>query len=116
MPADCLFCRIGRGEIPATQASTRTTSCFAIRDINPQAPTHVLVIRGRARRLRGGADGGRRAAPRPPVRGRRADLARAEGLDGGWRLVTNVGPDGGQSVGHLHVHLLGGRPMRWPPG
>ena len=114
MPADCLFCRIAAGEIPSTKLH-EDAQVLAIRDINPQAPTHVLVIPvahvASAADLTD-ADG--------PLLGRlfavAADIARSEGLDGGWRLVTNVGPDGGQSVDHLHLHLLGGRRMTWPPG
>ena len=114
MPADCLFCRIAAGEIPATKVH-EDDLVFAIRDINPQAPTHVLVmplahVVSAADLTEGDA----------PLLGRlfavAAGLARREGLDGGWRLVSNVGPDAGQSVDHLHVHLLGGRPMTWPPG
>jgi histidine triad (HIT) family protein len=114
MPADCLFCRIAAGEIPATKLH-EDDLVFAIRDINPQAPTHALVIPvahvASAAEL-GDADGallGRLFAVA-------ARLAADEGLDGGWRLVSNVGPDAGQTVSHLHVHLLGGRPMTWPPG
>jgi histidine triad (HIT) family protein len=114
MPADCLFCRIVAGEIPATKVH-EDDLVIAIRDINPQAPTHALVIPvahvASAADLTD-ADG--------PLLGRlfavAADLARRDGLDGGWRLVSNVGTDGGQSVDHLHIHLLGGRPMTWPPG
>jgi histidine triad (HIT) family protein len=114
MPAECLFCRMASGEIPVPKAH-EDDLVFAIRDINPQAPSHLLVIPvahvASAAEL-GDADGallGRLFA----VAG---DLARREGLDGGWRLVTNTGPDAGQSVPHLHLHLLGGRPMAWPPG
>ena len=114
MPADCLFCRIAAGEIPATKVH-EDDLVFAIRDINPQAPTHVLVMP--LAHVVSAADLTEADAP---LLGRlfsvAAGLARSEGLDGGWRLVSNVGPDGGQSVAHLHVHLLGGRPMTWPPG
>jgi histidine triad (HIT) family protein len=114
MPADCLFCRIVAGEIPSTKIH-EDDLVVAIRDISPQAPTHVLVMPvahvASAADLTD-ADG--------PLLARlfavAADLARRDGLDGGWRLVSNVGRDGGQSVDHLHVHLLGGRPMAWPPG
>jgi histidine triad (HIT) family protein len=114
MPADCLFCRIVTGEIPSAKVH-EDDLVVAIRDINPQAPTHVLVMPvahvASAADLTD-ADG--------PLLGRlfavAGDLARREGLDDGWRLVSNVGRDGGQSVDHLHVHLLGGRPMTWPPG
>ena len=114
MSADCLFCRIAAGEIPAARLHDDDL-VFAIRDINPQAPTHVLLI-SRAHVVSAaelGEDSG-------PLLGRlfavAADIARREGLDGGWRLVANVGPDGGQTVAHLHLHLLGGRAMGWPPG
>ena len=114
MPADCLFCLIAAGEIPADVVH-RDESVVAFRDRNPQAPTHVLVIPvhhiDSAAELTD-ADG--------PLLGHlfavAAQVARDEGLDGGFRLVANTGPDGGQTVGHLHVHLLGGRQMTWPPG
>jgi len=114
MPDDCLFCRMAGGAIPVDKVH-EDDLVFAIRDINPQAPTHVLVIP--VRHVASAADltanDGELVARLLMVAG---DLARQDGLDGGWRLVTNVGPDGGQSVGHLHVHLLGGRRMTWPPG
>jgi histidine triad (HIT) family protein len=114
MAADCLFCRIIAGEVPA-ETLHDDDLVFAFRDINPQAPTHVLVLPkthvASAADLTD-ADG--------PMLGRlfgvAAELARSARLDRGWRLVTNVGPDAGQSVNHLHVHLLGGRSMAWPPG
>lgn len=114
MPADCLFCRIVAGEIPATRLH-EDDLVIAIRDVNPQAPTHLLLLS--VAHIASAAD---LAEADGPLLGRlfavAADLARSEGLDGGWRLVGNVGADGGQSVNHLHVHLLGGRPMTWPPG
>ena len=114
MPADCLFCRIVAGEIPATRLHADDL-VIAIRDIGPQAPTHVLILP--VAHIASAAD---LTDADGPLLGRifavAADLARSEGLDGGWRLVTNVGRDGGQSVDHLHVHLLGGRQMGWPPG
>jgi histidine triad (HIT) family protein len=114
MPADCLFCRIAAGEIQATVVH-RDDSIVAIRDINPQAPTHILVLP--VVHIASAAD---LTADDAPLLGRlfqtAADLARSEGLDNGWRLVANTGPEGGQTVPHLHLHLLGGRPMRWPPG
>ena len=114
MPADCLFCRMASGEIPVDKVH-EDGLVFAIRDINPQAPTHVLVMPiahvGSAAELTG-AHG--------ELLGRlfetAARIAREDGLDGGFRLVTNTGPDAGQSVQHLHLHLLGGRAMAWPPG
>jgi len=114
MPADCLFCRIVAGEIPATKLH-EDDLVVAIRDIGPQAPTHVLLMP--VAHVASAADLDEGDAP---LLGRlfavAASLARSEGLDHGWRLVTNVGPDAGQSVDHLHLHLLGGRPMTWPPG
>ncbi len=114
MPADCLFCRMASGEIPVAKVY-EDDLVFAIPDINPQAPTHVLVIPvahlSSAAELTEG-DGA--------LLGRlfetAARIAREDGLDGGFRLVINAGPDGGQTVAHLHVHLLGGRAMAWPPG
>ena len=114
MPADCLFCRIVAGEIPATPLH-EDDLVIAIRDINPQAPTHVLVLP--VRHVASAADlGDADGALLGRLFGVAATLAAGEGLDNGWRLVTNVGSDGGQSVDHLHFHLLGGRAMAWPPG
>lgn len=114
MSADCLFCRIAAGEIPATRVHDDDL-VFAIRDLNPQAPTHVLVIP--KDHIVSAAEVTDASGP---LLGRlfavAAGIAAREGLGGGWRLVTNVGPDAGQSVAHLHVHLLGGRAMGWPPG
>jgi histidine triad (HIT) family protein len=111
----CLFCRIVAGEIPAARVHEDDT-LIAIRDIAPRAPTHVLFlprehIVSAAELTR--ADGS--------MLGRlfeaAASFARAEGLTAaGYRMVTNVGEWGGQTVGHLHIHLLGGRSMGWPPG
>ena len=114
-PTDCLFCRIVAGEIPADRLHDDDL-VIAIRDIAPRAPTHILLMPRRhiasAAELTD-ADG--------PMLGRlfavAADLARAEGIaDGGYRLVSNVGRWGGQTVDHLHVHLMGGRAFDWPPG
>ncbi len=114
MPADCLFCRIAAGEIPATFVHQDET-VVAFRDLNPQAPTHVLVVP-----VRHIASAAALIDDDGPLLGHlfavAADIARAEGLENGFRLVANSGPDAGQSVAHLHVHLLGGRPMAWPPG
>jgi histidine triad (HIT) family protein len=114
MSADCLFCRIIAGELPSTRVHA-DDQVVAIRDINPQAPTHVLLMP--VTHIPSAAD---LAETDGALLGRlfavAAEVARAEGLDGGWRLVSNVGPDAGQSVDHLHLHLLGGRRMGWPPG
>jgi histidine triad (HIT) family protein len=111
----CIFCKIARGEIPAARIIDED-DVVAFRDLNPQAPTHILLIpRRHIESVDGLADGDATILGRLFVAAR--DVARQEGLaEGGYRIVTNVGPDGGQSVGHLHLHLLGGRQMGWPPG
>jgi histidine triad (HIT) family protein len=111
---DCLFCRIAAREIP-TEMLHESDEAIAFRDISPQAPTHVLVI---PRRHVPSADA-LVAEDAPLLAGCFAALravARSEGLEGGYRIVTNTGHDAGQSVQHLHFHLLGGRRMGWPPG
>lgn len=114
--SDCIFCRIARGEIPATIVK-RAPGALAFRDLDPRAPTHVLVIPERhVEAVRDAMD-----PADAPLLGELLQLAAATatelGLDaGGYRIVTNTGRDGGQSVGHLHLHLLGGRPLGWPPG
>ena len=110
-----LFERIAAGEIPA-DIVRNDDEVLAIRDINPQAPVHILIIPqrvipriGQARDNDGALLGKLLLAAR--------DIAKQEGLDeSGYRLVINHGPNAGESVPHLHVHLLGGRPMDWPPG
>lgn len=110
---DCLFCAIGGGERPADLVA-ESKGVLAIRDINPVAPTHVLLISKRhiesAARL--GEGDQELLGELFALAGR---IAAEEGLDG-WRLVTNVGASGGQAVEHMHFHLLGGRQMGWPPG
>ena len=114
--ADCLFCKIVVGEIPA-KIVKRSDDALAFRDIDARAPVHVLVIPTRhvaAVRDAHGADGER-------LLGRllafAAEVARDEGLDAeGYRIVTNTGRNAGQSVDHLHLHVLGGRKLTWPPG
>ena len=113
MSADCLFCRIIRGEIPAKLVAD-TEDCIAFRDINPQAPLHVLVI---PRRHVASLDELRDGEVLGKIGLLAAEIARSEGIaDSGYRVVINNGSDGGQSVDHLHLHLLGGRKMKWPPG
>ena len=111
---DCLFCRIVAGEIPARKVY-EDEHTFAFEDIDPKAPTHILVV------------------PKKHIRGLKetspqdaeiiglchltaAHVARERGIENGYRTVLNVGPGAGQSVFHLHVHLLGGRDLKWPPG
>lgn len=111
--ADCIFCRIATGEVPS-RVVTEDDHVIAIEDLNPQAPVHVLVLPRRhvadAREV--GDDG---LMDRVVAAANR--VASIKGmLDDGYRLVVNVGRDGGQTVGHLHLHVLGGRSMTWPPG
>lgn len=113
---DCLFCRIVAGEVPAAIVK-RSEDAVAFRDIDPRAPTHVLVIptvHVAAVRDVQGADG---EAMLGRVLRFAAAVASEQGLDaGGYRIVTNTGTDAGQSVDHLHFHVLGGRKLSWPPG
>ncbi len=110
-----IFQKIIDREIPA-DIVFEDDELLAFRDVNPQAPTHVLIIPKRPIASVAHADGADAALlGRLLLAG--AEIARQLGLDeDGYRLVTNVGRDGGQSVFHLHVHLLGGRAMGWPPG
>jgi histidine triad (HIT) family protein len=111
---ECLFCRIVADVIPADRV-LETDDVVAFRDIHPQAPTHVLVVPRRhvpdVDTLEDD-DAGLLSALFAAVR----RVAEAEGLAKGYRVVTNVGAESGQSVFHLHLHVLGGRPMSWPPG
>lgn len=117
MPSDpnCLFCGIVAGTIPSTKVHEDDV-VVAFRDIAPRAPTHILVIP--RDHIASAAD---LTEDHGPMLGRLfatvAELARNEGIaDAGYRLVSNVGRWGGQTVDHLHVHLLGGRTFEWPPG
>ena len=102
------------GEIPVAKVH-EDDLVFAILDISPQAPPHVLVIP--VAHVTSAAELTEADAPMlARLFTVAARIAADDGLEGGWRLVSNVGPDAGQSVQHLHVHLLGGRPMQWPPG
>jgi histidine triad (HIT) family protein len=110
----CLFCRIIRGEIPAKKVY-EDDDTFAFEDIQPQGPTHVLIV------------------PKKHLRGLKeaqpddaellghcqlvaAQIARERGIEDGYRTILNVGPKAGQTVFHLHLHLIGGRSLKWPPG
>jgi histidine triad (HIT) family protein len=113
---DCLFCRIVAGEIPATVVK-RSDEAIAFRDIDARAPTHVLVIP--ITHIAAVRDAKSPDAERLVGRLLKftTDVATELRLDaGGYRIVTNTGKDAGQSVDHLHFHLLGGRKMTWPPG
>ena len=112
---DCLFCRISSGDIPA-EIVARSDRALAFRDIQPQAPVHVLVIPADHH------DDVPSVAEADPALAAEllalaAQVARQEGIAAsGHRLVANTGLEGGQSVGHAHIHVLGGRPLGWPPG
>lgn len=111
----CLFCKIDRGEIPADKVH-EDAELLAIRDINPAAPTHVLILPRAHIETINDLD-----ASHVAMVGRAyllaVQLARAEGFaDAGYRVVANCNRDGGQSVYHVHFHLLGGRKFGWPPG
>ena len=113
--SSCLFCKIVAGEIPA-DVVRESDRVLAFRDVNPQAPVHILLIP--KEHVESVADvAENHAGTLADIMQAATQLARAEGIaESGWRLVTNVGADGGQTVYHLHFHLLGGRPMTWPPG
>lgn len=114
MATDCLFCKIAAAEIPVKRLY-EDDLCLCFPDINPQAPTHLLIIPKQhinshahttpdEARLMG------------HVMAKIAEIARDQGLTNGYRVVMNTGREGGQTVDHLHLHLLGGRHMTWPPG
>ena len=113
MADDCLFCRIVRGEIPA-KLVFEDDLCIAFRDVNPQAPVHLLVIpREHVASLNQATDAN--LVGRLLLAG--AAIAKQENVaDDGYRMVINTNRGAGQTVFHLHAHLLGGRPMGWPPG
>jgi len=109
----CIFCQIARGEIPAKMV-VNNKELFAFRDISPQAPTHILIV---PKKHVASLDDVAESDLLGRIMTLAAALARQEGIaKSGYRTVINTGSDGGQSVDHLHVHLLGGRKMTWPPG
>ncbi len=112
--SDCLFCRIAAGTLPADVVAS-AEEWLAFRDIHPQAPVHVLVVP--RRHLVSVVDLEDDPALSGTLLAAVARVARREGLEErGYRVVSNVGSEGGQTVPHLHFHVLGGRPLRWPPG
>ncbi len=115
MPSDCLFCRIIAGELSA-QTVYSDDSVVAIRDISPQAPIHVLLLsRKHIPSVRDLGEADKELIGKICAVG--TELATREGIaEDGYRLVVNIGRNGGQTVDHLHVHMLGGRRMTWPPG
>lgn len=113
--ADCLFCRIAAGEISADEVY-EDDQVVAFRDINPQAPVHLLVIPRRHIASLSEAEE-REQDLLGHLCSVAAQIAKQEGLTAsGYRVVINSGPDSGQEVNHLHLHVLGGRKMSWPPG
>jgi len=114
---DCLFCGIVSGDVPA-DVIRRDERTVAFRDISPQAPVHVLIV-PRTHIVNAGTVGPDDAGDVAALLGAAGAVADAEGIGGpdrGYRLIFNVGPDASNSVPHLHLHLLGGRPLDWPPG
>lgn len=111
---DCIFCKIANGDIPA-KIAYRDADVVAFHDINAQAPTHILVIP--TRHIASTAD---LTSEDHMLAGMlimvAKQVAEEAGLSNGYRLVLNTGHDGGQEVQHMHLHVLGGRRMRWPPG
>lgn len=112
--SDCLFCRIVAGQI-AARTIEESVHWIAFEDVNPQAPTHALVIP--RRHIASLADAAREDEPLlGELLRATAIVAAKKNLGAGYRVVINTGADAGQTVGHLHLHVLGGRPLRWPPG
>ena len=112
---DCLFCKIINGDIPSAKVY-EDDKVYAFRDIEPQAPVHILIIPKEHI-----ASANELTEENASVVGHifavAAKIAKEEGIaDGGYRIVNNCGEDGGQTVGHLHFHMLGGRSLQWPPG
>jgi histidine triad (HIT) family protein len=112
--AACIFCRIAKGEAPA-RIAYEDDSCIAFHDIHPMAPVHILVIPRKHLASVDAADESAEAALGHLHRVA-AQLAQEHQLTAGHRVVMNTGAAAGQSVFHIHLHLLGGRPFRWPPG
>jgi histidine triad (HIT) family protein len=110
----CLFCKIVNGEIPSTPVF-KDELAYAFADIHPRAPVHVLVV-PREHIVSVHDAGKNHESLLGHLMAVASEIARIKGLTNGYRVVTNVGEDGGQTVEHLHLHLLGGRPMTWPPG
>lgn len=110
----CVFCKIVAGEIPSAPVFQDDLG-YAFADINPQAPVHVLIVPRQHIGSLDHADGNQRALL-GHLLWTASEIARQKGLANGYRIVLNTGEDGGQTVDHLHLHLLGGRGMTWPPG
>lgn len=112
---DCLFCKIIAGEIPSTKVY-EDDLVFAFRDIDPQAPTHILIIpKHHISSINEVNDDN--CAVVGHIFKVAAEIAKSEGIaEDGYRIVTNIGVNGGQTVDHMHYHMLGGRSLQWPPG
>jgi histidine triad (HIT) family protein len=111
---NCLFCKIVRGEIPSSK-EYEDDEVLAFNDIDPKAPVHILIVPKKHVASVAALEDGDEELVAHIVRVAQ-QLAAAKGLGNGFRLVANTGPDGGQTVDHLHFHLLGGRAFGWPPG
>jgi len=113
MADTCIFCKIARGEIPAKMV-VNNKEIVAFRDLNPQAPVHILIV---PKKHVASLDDANDSDLLGRMLSLAAAIARQEKIaKSGYRTVINTGKDGGQSVDHLHLHLLGGRPFAWPPG
>jgi histidine triad (HIT) family protein len=109
---DCIFCRIITGQLNSN-IIWQDNSAIAIRDLNPQAPSHILII---PKEHMGDITECKDSLLLGNLFQKASILAKQEGLINGFRLIVNTGPDGGQTINHLHIHVLGGRCMAWPPG
>jgi histidine triad (HIT) family protein len=115
MAATCIFCQIAAGEIPSTEVASSKLS-YAFRDLDAKAPTHVLVV-PREHVANAGELGAHHGELLADLYQVAQEVARAEGIDQtGYRLIMNVGDDAGNTVPHLHLHIMGGRKMSWPAG
>ncbi len=111
---DCLFCKIIAGEIPSTKVY-EDEAVLAFKDIDPQAPFHAVIV-PKAHIVSAAEISSENSAVVAKIFEAAAKIAKEQKLDNGFRIVTNCGNDGGQTVGHLHFHMLGGRLLAWPPG
>ncbi len=114
MSQDCIFCKIARGELP-TEFLMETDRLVAFRDLNPMAPSHILVIPKKHIQSLAHLESDDQSVL-GEIMFAIKELAEVDGLEAGFRVVANTGDDGGQTVNHLHFHLLGGRSLQWPPG
>lgn len=115
LPVDCIFCKIAQGSI-STNTIFEDQEIIAFHDLNPQAPKHILIIPKQHISTINDAEDKHQALLGKLILGAKK-IAQSEGLsETGYRLVFNINPNGGQTVYHIHLHLLGGRKMTWPPG